>query len=171
MALQDSEVFDLRLFDSDDDAEDLEYKNILNSVAIQSATPAQAAARIDDWVVTETNKRYDKFKQRNPPFKLSEEEKHSLYLEGPNPSRQIEMIIGAIARLCSAYPPNHYGQNSLIQLVQVLKELPKHEVHDISHDDESNEPGFEKKTLLWQFGTPSADFLAQKFQREAEGMT
>ncbi|KAF5131128.1 hypothetical protein E5D57_007477 [Metarhizium anisopliae] len=168
MAADNVATLDPRLFDEDDNAEDLSYKQIINSLLTQKASPVQAAARIDDWVVGETNRRYNELKQREPPFSLTDEEKDSIYLVGPNPSRQISMIVGAIARVCSAYPPGHPVQDALVGLFQALKAMPKHEVPDLSYDEESNEPSFERKLALWPFGTPSVEYLAQKFQREAE---
>lgn len=114
----------LRIFYSGDDAEDLAYKNILHCLA-QSTTPVQAAVKIDDWVATETNGRFHRFELGDGPFKLAAEEKDTLYPEGPNPSMQIEMLVGTIARVCSAYPPNHHGRISPTQPIQVFKKLPK----------------------------------------------
>lgn len=168
MTAQDSNAapLDPRLFDGDDDAEDLAYKQILNGVITQTTPPAQAAAQIDEWVTSEANARFLQLKDRE----LTQEEKDSVYLVAPNPSRHVDMIIGCIARVCSAYPPAHAAQNALIEFIQALKGLPKHEVPDLSYDS-SDKPVLDKTSLLWPFGTRSTVYLAQRFQREAEGMS
>ncbi|KAK5996407.1 hypothetical protein PT974_01741 [Cladobotryum mycophilum] len=158
---------DLRLFDDDDDAEDLAYKQIINGLVIQATTPSQVAAQIDEWVIGEANRRYSQLKERDPPFKLTEEEKDSLYLVGPNPSRHVDMIIGCVAVVCSAFPPNHAVQDALLEFIEQLNALPKHDVPDISYDDSDNAV-FDKKLSLWSLDTSSTEYLAQKFQREAE---
>ncbi|KAM5354691.1 hypothetical protein ACJ41O_001338 [Fusarium nematophilum] len=157
------EALDPRLFDEDDEAEDLAYKQILDQVIQQTTPPSRAATQIDEWVTSEANARFYVLKGRE----LTEEEKDSLFLVGPNPSRHIDMIMGCIARVCSAYPPAHAAQNALVELIQALKDLPKHQVPGLSYDD-SHQPVLDETCLLWPFGTPSADYLAQKFQREAE---
>ncbi|KAG8424706.1 hypothetical protein J3458_001478 [Metarhizium acridum] len=78
------------------------------------------------------------------------------------------MILRAIARVCSAYPPSHPVQDALVGLFQALKAMLKHKVPDLSYEYESNEPYFGRKLTLWPFGTPSVEYLAQNFQREAE---
>ena len=166
MAAQDvnTATLDPRLFDEDDDAEDLAYKQTLNGVITLATAPSQAATQIDDWVTSEANARFRRLKDRA----LTQEEKDSLYLIGPNPSRHVDMIVGCIARLCSAYPPAHAAQNALIDFIQALHDLPHHEVPDLSYDD-SDKPVFDKTCSLWPFGTRSTEYLAQRFQREAEG--
>lgn len=156
---------DPRLFDDDDDAEDLAYKQILDAVMAQTTPPSQAASQMDEWVTSEAEKRSSWLKGRQ----LTQEERDSLYLLAPNPSRHVDMIVGSMATVCSAYPPAHAAQNALVELVQALKELPKHQVPCLSHDD-SHDPVLDGRYSLWPFGTPSSEWLTPKFQREAEGM-
>lgn len=169
MTSQDVSVLSLHLFDHDDDAEDLEYKQVINDLITEQKTPHQAAEVIDKWVVREANTKYDQLRQRNPPFNLTPEEKDRVYLVAPNASRHVEMIVGCIAKVCTAYPPGHAVQNSFIEFFQALKAMPRHEVPNLSYKDGPDEPTFDIKLTLWPFGTPSVDHLAQKFQREAEG--
>lgn len=156
---------DPRLFDDDDDAENLAYKQILDGVIAQATPPAHAAAQVDEWVTTEAEARWSRLKDRQ----LTQDERDSLYLMGPNPSRHVDMIVGTIATVCSAYPPAHAAQNALVEFIQALKGLPKHQVPGLSYDD-SLDPVLGGTYSLWPFGSPSTGYLAQLFQREAEGM-
>jgi hypothetical protein len=169
MASHDVSVFHPYLFDEDDDIEDVAYKEVINDLITQQTTPAQAAEAIDEWVVREANTKYEQLRQRDPPFYLTPEEKDSVYLVGPNASRHVEMMVGTVAKICSAYPPGHTAQNALIEFFQALKALPRHDVPNLSYEDDSDEPTFDIKLTLWSFGTPSVEYLAQRFQREAEG--
>lgn len=173
MATQNGPNFtslDPRLFDDDDDAEDLSYKQILNGLVTQITTPSQAAGQIDEWVVSEANRKYEQFKGRDPPFELSEEEKDFIYVMGPNPNRSIDMIIGCVARLCSAFPPNHPTQDALVEFFQQLNALPKHEVPTIAYNVIDIE--FSRKISLWPLGTSDTKFLVtNSFRREAEGLS
>ncbi|KAM4056755.1 hypothetical protein HRG_003621 [Hirsutella rhossiliensis] len=160
MAAQD---LDPRLFDGDDDAEDLAYKQILNGVIAQTTPPSQAATQIDKWVTSEAKMRFRQLKDRQ----LTQEEKDGLNLFGPNPSRHVDMIVGSIATVCSAYPPAHAAQNALVGFIEALKAIPKHQVPGLSYDN-SHEPVLDETYSLWPFGTRSTQYLAQRFQREAE---
>lgn len=163
MASHDVSVFNPHLFDDDDNTEDLAYKEVINNLITQRTTPAQAAEAIDEWVVRDANTKYDQLRQRDPPFNLTPEEKDSLYIVGPNPSRHVEMMVGTVAKICSAYPPSHTAQNSLIEFFQALKALPRHNVPNLSYKFDTDEPTFDVKLTLWSFDHPS------RFPREAEG--
>lgn len=167
MASHDVSVFNPHLFDDDDDTEDLEYKEVINSLITQQTTPSQAAKAIDEWVVREANTKYDQLKQRDPPFNLTSGE--SVYLVGSNASRHVEMMVGTVAKICSAYPPGHTAQNLLIDFFQALKALPRHNVPNLSYEFDTEEPRFDFKLTPWLFGSQSVEYLSQKFQREAEG--
>lgn len=171
MPSDDVPVFNPHLFDDDDDSEDVAYKTFLHSLITKRITPAHAAEALDEWVVREANTQYDRLRQRDPPFDLTPEEKESLYLVGPNPCRHVEMMVGTVAKITSAYPPGHTSQNLLIEFFQALKALPRQKVPNLSFKDHTHEPTFDVKLTLWSFGTESVEYLAQKFQREAEGVS
>jgi hypothetical protein len=46
------------LFDDDDDAEDLEWKSILNSLITGEKSPVDAAAAFDSWLVNQSEGRW-----------------------------------------------------------------------------------------------------------------
>lgn len=176
MASQDSnvEVFNVRLYEDDDDAENRAYKDVLNALINQSVAPSQAAAHIDSWIVREANTRLSHLKERDPPFVLSPEEENeglSLYQIGPNASRHIDMVFDTIASICSAFPPAHPAQDSLIEFLIELKSMPKHEVPNLSYSDDSGELVFDQTLVLWQFGTDELLHLAERFLRESEELS
>ncbi|CAI7660058.1 unnamed protein product [Penicillium bialowiezense] len=168
MPSDDVPVFNPHLFDDNDDSEDVAYKTFLPSLITKRITPAHAAEALDEWVVREANTQYDRLRQRDRPFDLTPEEKESLYLVGPNPCRHVEMMVGTVAKIISAYPPGHTSQNLLIEFFQALKALPRQKVPNLSFKDHIHELTFDVKLTLWSFGTESVEYLAQKFQREAE---
>ncbi|KZZ93735.1 hypothetical protein AAL_05451 [Moelleriella libera RCEF 2490] len=158
-------VLDYRLFDGDDDAETVAYKQILNGVISQTLPPAEAARQMDEWVTQEAVSRLTKFEDRNPPLSLSDEEMDNIHLVAPNPSRHMDMMIGSIARVSSACPPGHPSQTRLVEFLQALKELPRHEVPNVSYD-ENHAPVWGTK-VIWPFGTEASEFFVPLFQREA----
>ncbi|KAM4055135.1 hypothetical protein HRG_005942 [Hirsutella rhossiliensis] len=166
MAAQDG-TLDARLFDDDDDAEDLVFKQPLDALVTQASTPARAAAQIDEWVVSEANRRYRELEERNPPFELADDE--SLYLVGPNASRHMHMLFDSVARLCSAFEPGSTAQDALVDFIVQLKALPKHNVPHSRFDEDENPVGNDR-LLLWPLGTPSAKVFMLAFHREAEDL-
>lgn len=169
MASHDVSVFNPHLFDEDDSTEEVVYKGIIMDLITQRTTPAQAAAALDEWVVREATTKHDRLRQRDPPFNLTSEEKESLFFVAPDASRHVEMMIGTVAKICSAYPPGHTAQSLLIEFFQALKALPLHDVPHTGYKDDSDKPVFDAKLTLWSFGTPSIVFLAQRFRRGAKG--
>ncbi|KLU91502.1 hypothetical protein MAPG_10020, partial [Magnaporthiopsis poae ATCC 64411] len=166
-------VFEPRLFDEDDDAEDLAYKRILDALLKGMSTPARAAADMDALVTTEANKRLETLKQRDPPLRLTpEEEEQGLTprLVGPNPQRWMEMMTTTIAKICSAFPPAHPAQDALVDFLRELRDMPKHEVPDGDYEDPGAVVVRPRTFTLWPFGETSVEYLAEKFRREAEDL-
>ena len=148
-------VFESRLFEEDDDAEDLAYKRILDALLKGTSTPAQAAADMDALVATDANKRLETLKQRDPPLRLTvEEEEQGLTarLVGPNPERWMEMMMTTIARICSAFPPAHPAQDALVDFLRELRDMPKHEVPDGDYGDLGGVVIHPRTFTLWPFG-------------------
>ena len=166
--LSDRQPLDLQLYDEYDDEEDLYYKKRLESLVLGEITPAKAASNFDAWVTTESSAKLDKLKQRPNGRKLTAEEEERGVHEraiAPNASGYIEMVFPTIARLLSAFPPSHPGQDSVIQFLEALRALPKHE----APDGINAEPGGDDMIILWPFGG-SWMALTEVFRRVADGM-
>lgn len=86
----------------------------------------------------------------------------------PNPSGDLEELIQWIARLCSAFPPYHPGQDRIIKFLEVLRDLPRREVPDgVPPEDGSEEPY--PTMTFWEF--ESWGWLAEIFRVEESGMS
>ncbi|KAJ5333009.1 hypothetical protein MYU51_005281 [Penicillium brevicompactum] len=182
MSFNDVPVFEPDLFEEDDNAKELACKNIIKKLITQQITPFQAAEAVDEWVVRDSTTKYDKFRQRDPPFTLNPGE--NAFDDGPNTCGLVDMVIRIVAHICSAYPPGHIVQDSLIEFFQALKAMPRHDApdvtykHDLTEDCGSDECGsdkcgtdeltFEGKVTLWAFGTKSFAWRIWDFFREAE---
>jgi hypothetical protein len=164
----DREPLDLQLYEEYDDEEDLYYKKRLESLVLGKITPSKAASDFDAWVTTEANARLEKLKQRPNGRNLTPEEEEQGVHEraiAPNASGFIDLVFPTIARLLSAFPPNHPGQDSIIHFLEALRALPEHEVPD----GINAEPGNEDMMTLWPFGE-SWQGLTEVFRRVADGM-
>lgn len=47
----------------------------------------------------------------------------------PDLRRDIRVVFGSLARLCTVYPPYHDGQSRMVEFVKVLKDMPRYEVY------------------------------------------
>ena len=159
----------LQLFRDDDDDEDVFYKKKLEALVNGNVTPSQAASDFDAWIIDENNKRLAEFmKRQNPRGPTPEEEEQDISPGGimPNTSGYIGMVFPSIARLCSAFPPFHAGQDRIIQFLEALRAMPEHQAPD---HNPSGGPGDKVDMItLWPFGD-NWMALAEVFRREAEG--
>ncbi|KAI8303328.1 hypothetical protein K4K61_007185 [Colletotrichum sp. SAR11_59] len=163
----DSRALSLNLFADDDDEEDILYKRKLQDLINGTVTPSEAAADFDAWVVQDANDRLKKLLKRPDPRNLTPEEEAkgmSLRAIAPNASGSIDLVFPTIAKLCSAFPPFHPGQNAIIQFLEALRALPEHQVPDGIPDGEGDDSHL---IILWPFGE---DWMAltEIFRREAE---
>ena len=161
---------DLQLFRDDDDEEDLLYKKKLQALVNGEVTPSKAATDLDAWIVDDANERLKELMKRPDPRNLTTEEEEqgmSLRAITPNASGNIEMVFPSIAKLCSAFPPYHPGQDRIIQFLEALRAMPDHQVPDgIPAEDPDND---DHMITLWPFGG-NWMALAEVFRREANGM-
>lgn len=166
----DEKPLDLQLFRDDDDNEDLFYKKRLHALVNGDVTPSTAAADFDAWIVDEANTRLKELMKRPDPRNLTPEEEEqgvSLRAVAPNPSGSIEMVFQSIARLCSAFPPYHPGQDRIIQFLEVLRAMPEHQVPDgVPAEDPDDH---DHMVSLWPFGD-NWMALAEVFRMEADGL-
>lgn len=170
-SLAEEKTFETRLFDDDDETEDLVYKNLLQALITQSKSASDVAAEIDTWISQDAHEKYNALKSRNPPFHLEEGEEtwSSMLVLGPNPSKYISSLFFTIAAVCSAFPPAHPAQNRLIELIQALKDLPRHDVPSFLPPDDDDKYNFDEVMTLWEFGTDNVRWLMMKFNSEVEG--
>ena len=165
----DAKPLELRLFRDDDDEEDLLYKKKLYALVNGDVTPSQAATDFDAWIVDEANIQLREFVKRPDLENLTPEEKArgivSLRALAPNPSGNIEMVFKSVARLCSAFPPYHPGQDRIIHFLEALRAMPEHQVPDGVPKGDSYH-----MVTLWPFGE-NWMALAELFRREADGIS
>ncbi|TEA09872.1 hypothetical protein C8034_v011598 [Colletotrichum sidae] len=152
-----SKVLSLNLFDDDDDEEDAVCKQKLTDLANGTTNPRNAAIDFDRWVVQRANDRLTELLKKNGHGSAPR-------YASPNVSGTIEVTWAAIARLCSAFPPHHPGQDTIIQFLEVLGDLPKHQAPDQMPESESDETHL---VTLWQFGDNDVS-PTEIFRREAE---
>ncbi|PYI08314.1 hypothetical protein BO78DRAFT_441682 [Aspergillus sclerotiicarbonarius CBS 121057] len=153
---------DLNLFEHWDDDEDLWYKNNLVSLVQGDKTPTQVAIEIDTYITQETAKQYAvhqeylaKQKKTKATCKENNNEEGTPVGE-PNPGGHIEMVMLWIARLCTAFPPGHVGQDRIIAFLEALRALPRHEVVMASISKSEGELEDEEHVYrsleMWPFG-------------------
>ncbi|KAJ0273996.1 hypothetical protein COL940_009592 [Colletotrichum noveboracense] len=163
----DSRVLSLNLFADDDDEEDILYKRKLQNLIDGTVTPSEAAADFDAWVVQDANNRLKQLLKRPDPKNLTPEEEAkgmSLRAIAPNASGSIDLEFPTIAKLCSAFPPFHPGQDAIVQFLEALRAMPDHQVPDGIPNGDGDDSHF---ITLWPFGD---DWMAltEIFRREAE---
>ncbi|KAJ0366987.1 hypothetical protein COL154_003496 [Colletotrichum chrysophilum] len=163
----DSRVLSLNLFADDDDEEDILYKRKLQNLIDGTVTPSEAAADFDAWVVQDANNRLKQLLKRPDPKNLTPEEEAkgmSLRAIAPNASGSIDLVFPTIAKLCSAFPPFHPGQDAIVQFLEALRAMPDHQVPDGIPNGDGDDSHF---ITLWPFGD---DWMAltEIFRREAE---
>lgn len=155
---------DIRLFRADDDEEDLFAKQIIQAVINGSSTPAQAAAQIEQWVFEEQEKAWLAVEGKS-----LDEIEGPIMAVGPNPRGYYSMLLSYIAPVCSAYPPGHAAQESLLAFIVELRNLPDQEMHQwtVVHNYalEHSEASIEIITRLWK----EHGSIHQAFQNEFRG--
>jgi hypothetical protein len=168
MELSDMNPLPLQLFSEYDDEQDLMYKPILQALVEGTMTPSKAASDIDAWVINDSNNRLDELMKRPTPTLTSEEEETGMHLREimPNASGCIESVFRTLAKLCSSFPPYHDGQDRIVQFLEVLQAVPKHQVHDRVHSEDSEDS--DHLITLWPLGDGKTD-LNWLFDREADG--
>ncbi|OJJ85929.1 uncharacterized protein ASPGLDRAFT_122491 [Aspergillus glaucus CBS 516.65] len=156
MASQDPglQSLDPKLYSDDDDEEDIFWKRKLEALLNGDVTPSQAATDFDSCVVEEANTCHVELLKRPDPRSLTVEEEEngvpSTRAIAPNPSGNIELVFPWIATLCSAFPPHHEKQDKIIQFLEALRDMPKHDVYEGVPPENSDEPY--NTTTLWPFG-------------------
>ena len=156
MASQDPglQPLDPKLYSDDDDEEDIFWKLKLEALLNGDVTPSQAATDFDSCVVEEANTRHVELLKRPDPRSLTVEEDEngvpSTRAIAPNPSGNIELVFPWIATLCSAFPPHHEKEDRIIQFLEALRDMPKHDVYEGVPPENSDEPY--NTTTLWPFG-------------------
>ncbi|PWY83394.1 hypothetical protein BO70DRAFT_361513 [Aspergillus heteromorphus CBS 117.55] len=147
-------VFDtplsLNLYEDFDDDEDLWYKGILVSLVTGDVTPTQAAIDIDTYITQLANQRYEAYQeyQELHPGQTPTDEEERDRVSGPNPRGDVEMLIQWAARLCSAFPPSHAGQERIISFLEALRDLPRHKVLNVVFPREEGD-GMYTAMELW----------------------
>ena len=173
MASQDPglQPLDPKLYSDDDDEEDTFWKRKLEALLNGDVTPSQAATDFDSCVVEEANTRHVELLKRPDPRSLTVEEEEngvpSTRAIAPNPSGNIELVFPWIATLCSAFPPHHEKQDRIIQFLEALRDMPRHDVYEGVPPENSDEPY--NTTTLWPFGG-NWMALAEVFRIETYGM-
>ncbi|KAI1394268.1 uncharacterized protein F4822DRAFT_424747 [Hypoxylon trugodes] len=158
------EPLDLQIFADEDDADDKTYKQILLALVSGELSPHAVAADFDAWVVRESNRRLKLLMERPDPKGLTPQEESSgmtMRMISPDASGYIEEAFSAIARLFSAFPPNHPGQDRIILFIEALSAMPEHRAPDAIPD--SSNDGY---ITLWPFGG-NWQALAELFRKEA----
>ncbi|GMF76476.1 unnamed protein product [Aspergillus oryzae] len=150
MAL-DSKSFqplDIKLSGPHDDEEDIFFKDLLLSLVGGEITPNEAANNLDKWIVEKSNTDLEERKKYPDPWNVPSPENPSWV--APNPSGLITCFFESFARLCSAFPPGHVGQDRLIRFLEALRDMPKHEVPNYLPNDPPED--FYYLLELWPFG-------------------
>lgn len=140
----------LKLYSEYDDEEDLPIKKRLEALVNGDMSPSQAAIDFDTTITEVTNRRQKEMMKRPDPQALTPEERAqgaNMYDLVPNPRLTIHTIFLSIARLCSAFPPYHPGQNQIVEFLEALRALPRHEVYTGCPSEDPNEPY--PTVLLW----------------------
>lgn len=162
---------DPKLFSDHDDEEEIFWKRKLEALINGEVTPSQAATDFDSCVVDEAIRRHEELLKRPDPRNLTAEEKEngvpSTRAIAPNPSGNIQLFFPWIATLCSAFPPRHEKQDRIIQFLEALRNMPKHDVIEGVPPENPNEPY--NTTTLWPFGG-NWMALAEVFRVETYGI-
>lgn len=161
----------LKLFNDYDTEEEILRKKRLEALANNKITPREAAVEFDTMVIQKAEQKLQSLLQRQDPQNLTSEEHArgipSMRAIAPNPRGDLENLMQSIARLCSAFPPYHPGQDQIIGFLEELRALPRHDVPDgVPPED----PIKSYPTItLWPF-KGSWEALPETFRVEALGM-
>ncbi|KAB8275419.1 hypothetical protein BDV30DRAFT_236785 [Aspergillus minisclerotigenes] len=162
----DSKAFqplDIKLSGPHDDEEDIFFKDLLLSLVGGEISPNEAANNLNKWIVENSNTDLEERKRYPDPWNVPSPENPSWV--APNPSGLITCFFESFARLCSAFPPGHVGQDRLIQFLEALRDMPKHEVPNYLPNDPPED--FYYLLELWPFGGSWLG-LTEVFRTEAE---
>ena len=143
----------LKLYSEHDDEEDLSIKKRLEALVKGNTSPRQTAIDLDTTITEDTNQKQKEIMKRPDQQALTPEERTqgiNMYDLVPNPRSAIQTIFLSLARLCSAFPPYHPGQTRIVEFLEALRELPRHEVYTGCPCEEPDEPY--PTVLLWPLG-------------------
>lgn len=160
-----------KLFNNYDTEEEIQWKKRLEALVNNEITPREAAVEVDTEVTQTAEQKRQSLLQRQDPRNLTPEEDAqgipSMRAIAPNPRGDLEQLMQSMARLCSAFPPYHPGQDQIIGFLEELRALPRHEVPDgVPPED----PAKSYPTItLWPF-QGSWEALPETFRVEALGM-
>lgn len=161
----------LKLFNDYDTEGEILRKKRLEALVNGDITPREAALEFDTVVVQKACQKLQSLLQRPDPRHLTPEEDAqgipSMRAIAPNPSGDLEHLMQSIARLCSAFPPYHPGQDRILGFLEELRALPQHDVPDGVPPEDPAEPY--PKITLWPF-KGSWETLPETFRVEELGM-
>lgn len=161
-----------KLIEGWDTEDEILQKQKLEALVNGEITPHDAAIEYNTAVVQEADRKLQELLKRPDPRNLTPEEEEqgipSTRAIAPNPSGNLEELIQWIARLCSACPPYHPGQERIIEFLVVLRDLPRREVPDGVPPEEGSDEPYPTITL-WAF--ESLGWLAEIFRVEESGMS
>lgn len=143
----------LKLYSEHDDEEDLPIKKKLEALVNGDTSPSQTAIDFDTAITEVTNQKQKEVMKRPDQQALTPEERAqgiNMYDLVPNPRLAIHTIFLSLARLCSAFPPYHPGQNRIVEFLEALRGLPRHEAYTGCPSEDPNEPY--PTVLLWPLG-------------------
>ncbi|KAI1098752.1 hypothetical protein F4804DRAFT_114550 [Jackrogersella minutella] len=113
----------------DDNEDDRFCKGLMQALVDGSRTPAQIATDLDAWVVNESSRRLQEFLRR-PDLIEKDDTGHILRHSIPNASGYADHFFQSFPNLCSVFPPHHVGQTRIIDFLEALMAMPKHEAPD-----------------------------------------
>ncbi|KAH8684212.1 hypothetical protein BGZ60DRAFT_367016 [Tricladium varicosporioides] len=157
----DAKPLDMRLFNEHDDVDDLLHKRILEAMVNGDISPKKAATNITAWIVEKSNEEMQK-RMKQPREDLTpEEEVNRPPL--PNASRYINSMLESVIVLCGAFPPDHPGQDRIIQFLEALREMPECQVPESETINKHD-----SMITLWPFDRKNFFSLPYKFRFQAE---
>ena len=142
-------------------------KKKLEALVNGDTHPSQTAIDLDTTITEETNRKQRAIMERPDKQALTPEERAqgiNMYDLVPNPRSAIHTVFLSIARLCSAFPPYHPGQNRIVEFLQALRALPRHEVYTGCPSEDPNEPY--PTVLLWPLEEGNWEAVAELFDYE-----
>lgn len=113
-------------------------KRILASLVEDDISAQSAAERFNAWVISNATSRLLNVLQREQPHNLTKEEKEENFhmaCFAPNPSGDVWMIIEEAGTAAMAIPPNHTGQDRLVEMLDSLRAMPPQSVPQCNGDD------------------------------------
>jgi len=164
------EPLKLLLFDDEDDAEDLQWKTIFNSLITGQRSPVETATAFDAWIVNQSEIRWEPYSKWRETQLQKDDPDDFDPNEAPIPpliGSQVDYMFITYARLFITYPPNDDGQNRLIGFLEALRAIPRKKVQD-GYGGSISKGEDIKFTELWPFETNNWA-LTEIFRRVSEG--